>query len=156
MIGRVIEDDNLLHGGTLADDGPDLRQLVGRNQDPLRVGMVDAEKQVTALAEVDRERNVDGAGVEGAQFRQDPHRAALREQRDLFAFLQAERHQARADAVSFPARLLLGDFLPDAVHLLAEIDASGKLPGVLFNEIDDGWSFVVHKAWFLFSFNPQI
>ncbi len=143
---RIVEHDDLFHFRAFADDGADLRQLVGRDQDPLRVGMMDAEKQVAPLAQVDRERNVHGAGIKRADLRHDPHGAALRKQCDLVALLHAQRHEARTDTVRLQAGLFLGNLFPDTVDLLAKIDVLGELMRVLFYEIDDGWSVGRHMV----------
>ena len=117
--GRVVEHDDLLHGRALADDGADLRQLVAGHQNPLRIGMMDAEQKVAPLAQVHRQRHVGRAGVQGADLGDDPHGAALREQGDLIALFQTKRHQARADALRSLTGLFLRDFQPLPIHLLA-------------------------------------
>ena len=103
--------------------------------------MVDAEDEVLAFPQIHGKGDVDGAGVQGADFRQDPHRAALGQEGDLVAFLHAQGKQAGADAVGFVAGLFLGDFRPLAVDFLAEVYVVGKLPSVFFDKVDDGRSF---------------
>ena len=141
--GRVVEDDDLLHVGALREDLADLRQEVAGHEDPLGLGMRDAEDQVGVRTEVDGEGHVGGAGVQGSELGEDPHGTALGEQGDLVSLLQAEGHQARADAVGREAGLLLGDLLPLAVHLLAEVGVVGELVGILLDKVDDGGSVAI-------------
>ena len=141
--GGVVEDDDLLHGRALREDLADLGKLVAGDENPLGVGVADAEDQVGVGAEVHGQGHVGGAGIQGAELGEDPHRAALGQEGDLVAFLQAEGHQAGSDAVGRPAGLLLGDFLPLSVHLLAEVGVVGKLMGVLLYEVNDGWAVVI-------------
>ena len=138
--GRVIEHDDLLDGGAVGDDGADLGKLVARYQDPLCLGVTDAEDQVLSFAQVDGKRDIDGAGVERTDLGHDPHGPALGEQGDLVALFQAKGHQARTDAVGFVPSLFLGDLFPDTVHFFTEIDIAGELMRVFLDEIDDGWS----------------
>ena len=142
--GRVVEDDDLLHGRALADDGADLRQLVAGHQNPLRVRVMDAEQQVAPLAQVHRQRHVGRAGVQGADLGDDPHGAALREQGDLIALLEPQRHEPRADALRPLPGLLLRDLQPLPVHLLPQIHILRKLVRVLLDKVDNRRSIVFH------------
>ena len=47
--GSVIKNDDLADSGAGRQDGSDLRQLVGRNENPLGIGVVDAEDQVRVI-----------------------------------------------------------------------------------------------------------
>ena len=139
--GGVVEDDDLLHVRALVQDGADAGQVVPRDEDVLGFGVVDAEDEVLALAEVHGEGDVDGAGVQGADLRQDPHRAALGQEGDLVPLLHAQGDQAGADAVGLVPGLLLGDFRPFSVDFLTEIYVVGELPGVFLDKVDDRGSF---------------
>ena len=123
--------------------------MVPRDEDVLGFGVVDAEDEVLALAEVHGEGNIDGAGVQGADLRQDPHGAALGQEGDLVAFLHAQGNQAGTDAVGLVPGLFLGDFRPFSVDFLPEVYMVGELPGVFLDKVDDGRSFchihVVYK-----------
>ena len=138
--GGVVEHDDLLHVRAFGQDGADAGQVVSRDEDVLGLGVVDAEHEVLAFAEVHGEGDIDGTGVQGADLRQDPHRAALGQEGDLVPLLHAQGDEAGADAVGLVPGLLLGDFRPLAVNFLTEIYMVGELPGVLLDKVDDGGS----------------
>ena len=139
--GGVVEHDDLLHVRAFGQDGADAGQVVPRDEDVLGFGVVDAEHEVLAFAEVHGEGDVDGAGVQGADLRQDPHRAALGQEGDLVSLLHAQGNQAGADAVGLVPGLFLRDFRPFSVDFLTEIYMVGELSGVFLDKVDDGGSF---------------
>ena len=139
--GGVVKDDDLFHGGAFRQDGADLGQVVAGDQNPLGFGMVDAEHQVFPFSQVHGEGNVGGAGVHGTQFGENPHGAALGQEGNLVSLLEAQGHEAGADAVGHLTGLALGDFFPVSVHLFAEVGMVLVLAGVLLYEVDDGYSF---------------
>ena len=110
---------------------------------------MDAEQQVAPLAQVHRQRHVGRASVQGADLGDDPHGAALREQGDLIALLEPQRHEPRADALRPLPGLLLRDLQPLPVHLLPQIHILRKLVRVLFDEINDRRPIVLHIDCFL-------
>ena len=107
--------------------------------------MVDAEDQVRTLAQIDGQGYVNGTGVEGTQFGEDPHRAALGQQGDFVPLLQAEGHQAGSDAVGPLAGLLLGNLGPFPSHFFAQVGMMGELTGIFFDKVDDGRSGICHS-----------
>ena len=139
--GGVVKDDDLLHVRAFGQDGADAGQVVPRDEDVLGFGVVDAEHEVLAFAEVHGEGNVDSAGVQGADLRQDPHRAALGQEGDLVPLLHAQGNQAGADAVGFVPGLFLRDFRPLAVYFLTKVYVVGELSGIFLDKVDDRGSF---------------
>ncbi len=139
--GGVVKDDDLLHRGAFRQDGPDFGQVVAGDQNPLGLGVVDAEDEVFSFSQVHGEGDIGGAGVHGTQFGENPHGAALGQEGNLVSLLDAQGHEAGTNPVGFFAGLALGDFFPVSVHLLTEVNVVFELVGVLLYEVDDGCSF---------------
>ena len=135
---RVIENYDLLDLRALGKYLADLGELVLGDKHPFGLRVDDAENEVAAVAEIDRQRHVDGACIQRAHLGQHPHRTALGEQGDLVAFRNAEGHQSRAYAVDPLPRLRKRDLLPLPVHLLPKICHRSELLSVLFNKINNG------------------
>ena len=136
---NMAEDDDVLQFGQLADDAADFRQLVLRDEDGLYLGMAEAEQQVVRLLELDRQRHAHAAGIEEAQFRDNPGVAPFREDGDLLLGPDTDGGQAGAHLERLLAGFGIGRRFELVVTLL-EQEGLLSVPGDRrLEEVDDGF-----------------
>ena len=92
--GRWIEKDDGLEVRQSFAEGKDLVRMVPRDHGHPAAGMCEAEFQIGGFIDLHRERDIDPAGIEDAEFGHDPVIAAFGNEGDPVAFPESESEES--------------------------------------------------------------
>ena len=142
-----VHHDDLLDCGAAVNDPADLLYLALGSHDEARVGMIDAEQQILVGFQLEGKRHVHSSGVEDAELGEDPLVTPFGYHRHLLSFLESERHEAGGENAPLVPGSPKRRLCPDSVLLFPEESLVGVFRRVLLDEVDDGWSLVVHIGY---------
>ena len=101
--------------------------------------MLHSEHKIIGLTQLDRERDIDGTGIQYTEFTDNPHITSFAEVRNLLTLLDAKRHKTSGNTLCLCKSLLVSGRFPDICIqiLLPKERILGILGNILLCKVND-------------------